>query len=142
MKTKTFLLALAVLACASCAKQQPAANAPYAYGADISWLTEQERDSVIFRDLNGNADECMHLLQGIGMNSVRLRVWVNHETGWCNLPDLLVKARRADSLGLRLMIDFHYSDFFADPHRQDVPAQWLTWQPADGVTPTSRDTIA
>jgi hypothetical protein len=54
MKTKTFLLALAVLACASCAKQQPAANAPYAYGADISWLTEQERDSVIFRDLNGN----------------------------------------------------------------------------------------
>lgn len=142
MKAKTLLLSVAVLACASCAKQQPAANAPYAYGADISWLTEQERDSVIFRDLNGNADECMHLLQGIGMNSVRLRVWVNHETGWCNLPDLLVKARRADSLGLRLMIDFHYSDFFADPHRQDVPAQWLTWQPADGVTPTYRDTIA
>lgn len=131
----------AIVLLASCTR--PAAKeSGYAYGADLSWLTEQERDGVIFRDPDGNADECMHLLQGIGMNSVRLRVWVNHETGWCNLPDMLVKARRADSLGLRLMIDFHYSDFFADPHRQDVPAEWLTWDNPDGNERTYADTIS
>ena len=130
----------AVIALTAC--NHPAPETGYAYGADISWLTEQERDGVEFFTPDGKQDECMHMLQGIGMNSVRLRVWVNHSTGWCNLEDVLVKARRAKSLGLRLMINFHYSDFFADPHRQDVPASWLTWDNPAGVVPTHADTIA
>lgn len=108
-------------------QQDPYTPAPigsYAKGADISWLTEQEADGVLFYDSLGNVTECMRLLRDNGMNSVRLRVWVNHSTGWCNLPDVLTKAQRAAALRLRIMIDFHYSDYFADPSKQNTPAAW------------------
>lgn len=94
------------------------------YGADLSWLTEQEHDGVLFFDSTWNQLEAMTLLQNYGMTAVRLRVWVNHSTGWCNLPDVLVKAQRANRLGLHVMIDFHYSDYFADPSKQTKPAAW------------------
>lgn len=102
----------------------PAPVGSYAKGADISWLTEQENDGVLFYDSLGNKTECMRLLRDNGMNSVRLRVWINHSTGWCNLPDVLVKAKRAAELKLRIMIDFHYSDYFADPGKQNTPEAW------------------
>lgn len=96
----------------------------YAYGADCSWITEEEQDGVVFYDASGEATEGMRLLRACGMNSMRLRVWVDHETGWCNKEDVLVKAKRAHDLQLRLMIDFHYSDNFADPSKQATPAAW------------------
>jgi len=58
------------------------------------------------------------------MNAVRLRVWVNHQTGWSNKADMMYLAKRAAKQGQRIMIDFHYSDFFADPHHQTIPAAW------------------
>jgi len=60
------------------------------------------------------------------MNSIRLRVWVNPTDGWCNKEDLLVKAIRASNLGMRIMIDFHYSDSWADPSQQTKPAAWAS----------------
>ena len=99
----------------------------YARGADCSWLTEQEHDGVLFVDSLGKKKECMLLMRECGVNAVRLRVWVNHSTGWCNLEDVLVKARRANALGLRLMIDFHYSDYFADPGSQTIPVAWQSY---------------
>ena len=61
------------------------------------------------------------------MNAVRLRVWVNHSTGWSNKPDVVAQAKRAAKQGLRVMIDFHYSDFFADPSQQHIPAAWQNY---------------
>lgn len=49
--------------------------------------------------------ECLALLRDLGMNAIRLRVWVNPVDGWCNKSDLVVKAQRAQQLGMRLMID-------------------------------------
>jgi len=63
-------------------------------------------------------------LKSLGMNSIRLRVWVNPADGWCNKTDLLVKAKRAKDLGMRILIDFHYSDVWADPAHQPKPAAW------------------
>lgn len=68
----------------------------------------------------------MKLVQSLGVDAVRLRVWVNPQNGWCNQDDLLVKARRAKHLGMRLLIDFHYSDTWADPGQQNKPAAWST----------------
>ncbi len=99
----------------------------YAYGADCSWITEEEQDGVLFYDSLGQATEGMRLMRSVGMNAVRLRVWVNHSTGWCNKEDVLLKAKRANALKLRLMIDFHYSDYFADPSRQTTPAAWADY---------------
>jgi len=96
----------------------------FAKGADVSWLTEMEKDGRKFYNASGREYECMELLRELGMNAIRLRVWVNPADGWCNKSDVLVKALRAHRLGFRLMIDFHYSDWWADPGQQTKPAAW------------------
>ena len=96
----------------------------FAKGADVSWVTEMESKGVKFYDKGGNEKECMALMKNLGFNSIRLRVWVNPENGWNGKQDVLAKARRAQALGMRLMIDFHYSDTWADPGHQDKPAAW------------------
>jgi arabinogalactan endo-1,4-beta-galactosidase len=96
----------------------------FAKGADVSWLTEMEKAGYKYYNTNGRETECMTLLRDLGINSIRLRVWVNPENGWCNKNDLLVKAWRAHNLGMRIMIDFHYSDTWADPGKQTKPAAW------------------
>lgn len=99
----------------------------FAKGADVSWLTEMEASDVKFYNQNGKATECMSLLRDLGMNSIRLRVWVNPDGGWNGKDDVVAKAWRAQQLGMRLMIDFHYSDTWADPSKQGVPAAWKNY---------------
>ncbi|MDR0507337.1 MAG: arabinogalactan endo-1,4-beta-galactosidase [Dysgonamonadaceae bacterium] len=96
----------------------------FAKGADVSWLTEMEKARRKFYNASGQETECMTLLCGLEFNAIRLRVWVNPFDGWCNKEDVLVKAFRAKNLGMRLMIDFHYSDAWADPGHQTIPAAW------------------
>lgn len=103
----------------------------FAEGADISWVTEMEKDGVKFYDGNGKETECTALLKETGFNAIRLRVWVNPEEGWCGKEDVLEKARRAQALGMRLMIDFHYSDSWADPSKQSPPAEWKDYGVSD-----------
>lgn len=94
-------------------------------GADVSWLTKMEAEGKTFFNHEGKETECMTLLRDdCGINSIRLRVWVNPLDGWCNADDVLVKARRAAKLGMRIMIDFHFSDTWADPGKQIVPRAW------------------
>lgn len=99
----------------------------FAKGADVSWLTEMEKAGNKFYTSTGRETECMSLLRDLGMNAIRLRVWVNPADGWCNKSDVLVKAWRAHQLGMRLMIDFHYSDSWADPGQQTKPAEWSSY---------------
>lgn len=58
------------------------------------------------------------------MNAIRLRVWVNPAGGWNGTADVVAKALRAKNLGMKIMIDFHYSDSWADPGQQTKPAAW------------------
>lgn len=110
----------------------------FAKGADISWVTEMEDDGVKFYNSDGNATDCFELMKSIGMTAVRLRVWVNPETAavkdaasggygaaYCDKADVVKKAKRAVAAGLDVMIDFHYSDIFADPSKQNTPTKWL-----------------
>ena len=96
----------------------------FAKGADVSWLTEMEKEGVKFYNSCGNTKDCLELLHDYGVNAIRLRVWVNPDGGWCGKDDVVAKAERAQKLGMRIMIDFHYSDFWADPSRQYIPAVW------------------
>lgn len=96
----------------------------FAKGADISWVTEMESAGRSFYNAAGQPQECIQLLKSLGMNSIRLRVWVNPSAGWNNLADVIAKAIRAKNLGMRIMIDFHYSDTWADPGQQTIPAAW------------------
>lgn len=99
----------------------------FARGADVSWLTKMEAEGYRFYTPGENRQE-MELMQLLrdhcGVNSIRLRVWVNPTEGWNNIDDVVLKARRAEKLGQRLMIDFHFSDTWADPGHQDMPVAW------------------
>lgn len=99
-------------------------SSTFAKGADISWVTEMERDGIVFKTAGGEAMECTALMKELGFDAIRLRVWVDPQEGWCGKEDVLVKARRAHELDMRLMIDFHYSDWWADPAKQNKPAAW------------------
>ena len=69
----------------------------------------------------------MQPLKDIGMNTIRLRVWVNPAARDGNgQADVIAKAVREKSLGLKVMIDFHYSDTWADPGHQTKPAAWAS----------------
>ena len=103
----------------------------FARGADVSWCTEMEASGKKFYNANGQETEIMALMKAIGMNAIRLRVWVNPlgygYGAWSDKADVINKAERAHQLGLDLMIDFHYSDFFADPERQEKPKDWNSY---------------
>ena len=105
--------------------EEPAVVVPtFAKGVDISWVTEMEKKNYKFSTSSGTEMECTALMKELGANAVRYRVWVNPSDGWCNKADVLLKAKRAQALGLAVMIDFHYSDSWADPSKQNPPAAW------------------
>ena len=99
-------------------------SSTFAKGADVSWVTEEEAAGKVFSSSSGVATDPFVLLKNLGTNAIRLRVWVDPVSGWNGKADVLAKARRAAALGMRLMIDFHYSDTWADPAHQTKPAAW------------------
>ena len=131
-------MAMTVAGAAACSEDSPVTNpmpqpeevvreTGFAYGADVSWITELENKGEKFYIPGAERKEmeCMRLLRDhCGVNSIRLRVWVNPKDGWNNIDDVVVKARRADRLGQRVMIDFHFSDTWADPGHQEMPEAW------------------
>ena len=119
MKRLFFIASLAVIL-TSCYYRTDSPRGSWAKGCDLSWLSEMEHDSMFGYD-------CIERLRAEGMNAVRLRVWVNHATGWSNKADMLSLAERAAKAGQRIMIDIHYSDFFADPSHQTIPAAWQNY---------------
>src|ERR1700712_117152 len=79
----------------------------FAKGADISWGTQMEASGYKFYDKKGTQQDLFTLMKSIGMNSIRLRAWVNPSDGWCNTTDLVKKAVRAKNAGLKILLDFH-----------------------------------
>jgi len=106
-----------------------AKGASFANGSDASWITQMEASGIKFYNGSGAQQDCLRVLQGVGINAIRLRVWVNPPAGWCGQADVVAKAVRAKNLGLRVLIDFHYSDTWADPGDQTKPAAWAN----DGI---------
>lgn len=93
-------------------------------GADISWLTQMEAEGIKFRYRSDEEGDCMAILKGMGMNAFRFRLWVSPENQYSSTADVLAKAERARDLGMDIMLDFHYSDSWADPSQQKIPAAW------------------
>jgi arabinogalactan endo-1,4-beta-galactosidase len=102
----------------------------FSKGADVGWLSQMEATGYKFYDTDGTQKDCLQLLKDRGMNTIRLRVWVNPSTsktdGHCSKDETVAMAVRAQNLGMRVMIDFHYSDSWADPAKQTKPAAWAT----------------
>ncbi|MCX6281181.1 MAG: glycosyl hydrolase 53 family protein [Bacteroidetes bacterium] len=100
-------------------------------GADISFLPEIEARGNNFSD-SGKVKDAIRLLKDHGFNYIRLRVFVNPSgkkgyspgKGFCDLKHTLDMARRINEAGLKLLLDFHYSDYWADPQQQNKPEAW------------------
>ena len=121
-----------------CRAETPIVNPPvvatptdttlFAKGADISWLPQMEATGYKFYSDSGVVEDCFKILKDHGINSIRLRTFVNPSTdkanGHCSKVETVAMAVRAKQWGMRVMIDFHYSDTWADPGKQVKPKAW------------------
>ena len=127
------LCVLAVMTLSSCGQNESksdggqTAKPAFAKGADIGWYTEMEKKGYKFYTASGTEMDCPALMKSLGFNSLRFRVWVNPEDVWNGKEDVLKKCLRAKELGMKIMIDFHYSDTWADPGKQYVPKAWESY---------------
>ena len=100
-------------------------------GADISFLPELEAKGIHFSD-KGKEKDAMEILKDHGINYVRLRIFndpaddsgYSPTKGFCDLQHTLQMAKRIKNAGLKFLLDFHYSDTWADPGKQYKPAAW------------------
>lgn len=109
------------------------------YGVDLGWASQLENMGYRWLNKSGDETDIFAASKELGVNAVRLRVFVNppkeafwqkqeNETcmlGFCDAKSVLETAKRVKECGMKLMIDFHYSDHFADPVFQDMPQEWL-----------------
>ncbi|MBU2912471.1 glycosyl hydrolase 53 family protein [Reichenbachiella agariperforans] len=102
----------------------PLAHAQFVKGADISWQSEMIASGYQWSDDSGYSRPLHDILKDHHMSAIRLRVWVNPASGWNNQSDVVTKAVWAKNAGMDVMIDFHYSDTWADPGHQTPPAAW------------------
>ena len=109
-------------------------------GMDISSLLEVERCHGCFYDGNSRKD-LFAILQKYGVNLIRLRLWNDpfdeegnsYLGGGCDLDTVRKLALRAQSAHMEWMLDFHYSDTWADPSRQIVPSDWQSLTSVEAV---------
>ena len=115
-------------------------------GMDVSSMLSLEESGVTFKNANGEVEDLFTLLKESGVNYVRLRVWNDPFTadgqgyggGNVNADRALTMAKRATAAGLKVLVDFHYSDFWADPSKQQVPK---TWKSFEGDADKTADTV-
>ncbi len=92
-------------------------------GADLSFEPQEEAAGAHFTDA-GAPGSPLSILNDHGLNYVRLRLWINPPAGYSDLASDLRMARRIEAAGDKLYLDIHYSDFWADPQHQIIPAAW------------------
>jgi len=102
----------------------PNSSGEFIRAADLSSLPEIEKAGTIFFNRRGRPENPLVTLKNSGMNTVRLRVWKNPEGGHCGFEEVRRLSRKIHGMGLRVWLDIHYSDTWADPSRQLTPAGW------------------
>lgn len=110
----------------------PAHAATFAKGADISWVAGMEAQGYTWKDKNGTTRDVLDILKNdYGINSARIRVWVNpsndYANGYLNVTRAAQLAQRAKNKGMRIMLTLHYSDSWADPGQQTKPSAWSSY---------------
>ncbi|NUQ96088.1 MAG: arabinogalactan endo-1,4-beta-galactosidase [Streptomyces sp.] len=109
---------------ASASARVSAANSLSMLGADVSTAQRAQDLGAKYYDASGTARDPLDILKGLGVNYVRLRIWNNPASGYNNEAKVLQYAKQVKARGLKLLVDFHYSDTWADPGHQSKPAAW------------------
>ena len=103
---------------------EPGRAALSVLGADVSSLFKSERLGGVYRTARGRERDALRILKDNGLNWIRLRVFVDPADGYHGTRELLAMALRAKRLGIKVLVDLHYSDFWADPGKQWTPEAW------------------
>lgn len=101
-------------------------------GMDASCVPALEASGVQYRDFDGEVKDVYEILSNNGINYIRVRVWNDpydsdgngYGGGNCDIDNAIEIGKRATANGMKLLVDFHYSDFWADPAKQMVPKAW------------------
>jgi arabinogalactan endo-1,4-beta-galactosidase len=101
-------------------------------GMDISSLLSEEESGVVYYNKDGEQEDLLKILADAGVNYVRVRVWNDpydadgngYGGGDCDAATAAIIGARAEEYGIKLCVDFHYSDFWADPNKQMTPKAW------------------
>ena len=93
-------------------------------GADLSFLPEIEQANTPFFTAGGTQKTMLDILQENGCNTVRVRLWYHPATGVSSLKEVAAFASRLKQHNLKLLLCIHYSDNWADPGKQAIPAAW------------------
>lgn len=110
-------------------------NEDFIKGVDVSSLISLEESGVVFYGFDGKEQDIFKTLKEAGVNYVRVRVWNDpydaqgngYGGGNNDIHKAVEIGRRATAAGLKLLVDFHYSDFWADPNKQDAPKAWADY---------------
>ena len=104
----------------------------FIFGMDVSSVLSLEAAGVKYYDYDGTEADLFELLARNGVNYIRVRVWNDpfdaegngYGGGNCDINTAIEIGKRATAQGMKLLVDFHYSDFWADPAKQMAPKAW------------------
>ncbi len=104
----------------------------FIFGMDASAVPSEEASGVKYYNFAGEEEDVFKILADNGINYIRVRVWNNpfdsngngYGGGNCDINNAVEIGKRATKYGMRLLVNFHYSDFWADPSKQMVPLEW------------------
>lgn len=102
-------------------------------GMDASCIPALEKSGVKYYDFDGCEKDVYKILKDNGINYIRVRIWNNpfdengngYGGGNCDIENAVVVGKRATENGMKLLVNFHYSDFWADPQKQMIPKSWV-----------------
>jgi arabinogalactan endo-1,4-beta-galactosidase len=119
---KTFAGALGAILLAS---QAAAAAPPLYFGADLSFAGQMTDCGALYRDSDGQRKGIFTIFKDHGANLVRVRLWNDGNTSkYSTLKDVIRTMRNAKAEGMQVLLDFHYSDSWADGGKQPIPKAW------------------
>lgn len=134
---RTFLAAL--LTSSICLAAHPSPRREPVLGADLSFVNEMEDCGGVLRE-HGKPRDAFELFHEHGANLVRVRIWNNATwTRYSNLADVSKTLRRARDAHMRTLLDFHYSDDWADGDKQIIPVAWQDIQDVDALAKELHD---
>lgn len=131
-----FIMLLSIFACKSCGESDtgpkpeievgtPQEAPDFYYGADLSYVNEMLDCGAIYKDVTGKAKDPYVIFNEAGANLVRVRLWNDPSwTQYSNFEDVKKTIKRAKAEGMHVLLDFHYSDTWADPGAQIIPSAW------------------
>ena len=124
MRFLSILLVILALGVSLTVAQEEIETTQFYLGVDLSYVNEMDDCGAVYR-ANGEVRDAYNLFAEAGANLVRVRLWHNPSwTDYSTYDDVVRSLQRAEEQGVSTLLDFHYSDTWADPSRQNIPSAW------------------